>query len=171
MDARAPNPGKNGAIMPECDDDMDLPAADSAGEIIESIHAFRRLVRALQHRAVREGPHHDLTPMEGQVLRFLGRHPGAAQSELVTHSVRDKGQMARLISGLRDRGLVEARVDESDRRVHRLYLTSEGAEIDASVQRRRMALARIAASGLDEAERRQLIDLLGRLRVGLEAGD
>jgi DNA-binding MarR family transcriptional regulator len=144
--------------------------ANTAEEIIESIHAFRRLFRALQHRALREGPHHDLTPMEGRVLRFLGRQPGATQSELVAHSVRDKGQVARLISALRDRGLLEARVDETDRRVHRLYLTREGEEIDASVQRRRLVVAQAAATGLEEGERRQLIDLLDRLRSNLEKG-
>ena len=152
-------------------DDPELRSAESAKDIIESIHAFRRLFRALQHRALRDGPHHDLTPMEGRVLRFLGQHSGATQSELVSHSVRDKGQMARLISGLRDRGLVETRVDDTDRRVHRLYLTPEGMDIDASVQRRRMVVARLAATDLDEAERQTLLDLLGRMRANLEKGD
>lgn len=157
--------------MISSDDETDRSAAGSAAEIIESIHAFRRLFRAMQHRALRDGPHHDLTPMEGRVLRFLGRHSGATQSELVVHSVRDKGQMARLISALRDRALVETRVDESDRRVHRLYLTPEGMEIDASVQRRRLVVARLAADGLDETERQTLLDLLGRLRANLEKGE
>ena len=157
--------------MTETSKDIAARPADSAVEIIESIHAFRRLFRALQHRALRDGPHPDLTPMESRVLRFLGRQSGATQSELVTHSVRDKGQMARLISALRDRGLVETRVDSSDRRVHRLYLTPEGVEIDDSAQRRRRVIARLAATGLDEAERQTLLDLLGRMRVNLEKGD
>ena len=150
---------------------LDPAPVEPADEIVESIHAFRRVFRALQHRAIRDGAHHDLTPMEGRVLRFLGRHPGATQSELVIHSVRDKGQMARLISALRDRALVETRVDAADRRVHRLYLTPEGRGIDASVQRRRSALARIAVTGMAEDEQRQLVQLVDRLRVNLEAGD
>lgn len=144
---------------------------EPADEVIESIHAFRRLFRAQQHRTIRHGPHHDLTPMEGRVLRYFGHNPGATQSEFVAHSVRDKGQMARLISALRNRGLIETRVDASDRRVHRLYLTDEGKELHAAVQRRRIAVARIAVGGLDDDERRILVELLRRMKANLEAAE
>ncbi len=157
--------------MTDSADDLAPGPVEPADEILESIHAFRRLFRALQHRAIRGGPHHELTPMESRVLRFLGRHPGATQSELVNHSVRDKGQMARLISALRDRNLVETRVDDADRRVHRLYLTPEGKDIDASVQCRRRALARVAVKGMTLGDQQALVELVDRLRANLEASE
>lgn len=144
-----------------------LPGA-AADEIVEFVHVLRHLYRAQQYRTLGDGPH-QLTHMESKVLSFFGRHPGATQSELVTDSARDKGQVARLIGGLRDRGLLEARVDTADRRIQRLYLTNEGSGIQASAQRQRLRVARLAVAGLSDDERRLLVELLSRVRSNLEA--
>ena len=77
-------------------DNVNHLPADVADEVVESIHAVMHLYRARQYRTLREGPS-DLTHLEGKVLGFFGRHPGATQSDLVAHSARDKGQLARLI--------------------------------------------------------------------------
>jgi DNA-binding MarR family transcriptional regulator len=143
---------------------------EAADEIAEAVHALRHLYRAHHQRALRDGPH-DLAQMEGRVVSFVGRHPGATQSELVAHLARDKAQVARLIGALKDRGLLEARVDEADRRNQRLHLTDAGRSIQASVQRQRLRVARLAVAGLDDDERRLLVDLLGRVRSNLEAAD
>jgi DNA-binding MarR family transcriptional regulator len=141
---------------------------EAADEIGEAVHAIRHLYRAHHYRVLRNGPH-ELAHMEGRVLSFFGRNPGATQSELVAHAARDKGQMARLIVALKGSGLLEARVDEADRRIQRLYLTPAGRSIQASVQRQRLRVARLAVTGLNDDERRQLIELLRRVRSNLEA--
>jgi DNA-binding MarR family transcriptional regulator len=113
-----------------------------------------------------------VTHMESKVLGFFGRHPGATQSELAAHSGRDKGQLARLVSGLRERGLLEAQVDESDRRSVRLRLTDAGEQAAEALRRQARRLAGVAVKGLSEEERRQLSGLLERVRANLEgAGD
>ncbi|MDB5669755.1 MAG: MarR family transcriptional regulator [Alphaproteobacteria bacterium] len=141
---------------------------EAADEIADRIHMLRHLYRAEHHRALRDGPH-DLAQMEGKVLSFVGRNPGTTQSALVALTARDKGQVARLIGALRDRGLLEARVDEADRRSQLLYLTAEGRGIQARVQRQRLRVARLAVEGLDEDERRLLVALLRRVQSNLEA--
>jgi DNA-binding MarR family transcriptional regulator len=143
--------------------------ADGAGDdLLEAIHAVMHLVRSQQYRALRDGPG-ELTHMDGKVLGFFERHPGATQSELAAHSGRDKGQLARLIGGLKARGLLDARPDEADRRSVHLTLTAAGRSVQQTLQRRWRRLADLAVAGLGEAERRELLALLERVRANLAA--
>lgn len=148
--------------------DMVNQSSGPAEEIFESIHAIMHLYRSRQYRALREGVH-EVTHMENKVLHFFGHHPGATQSELAAHSGRDKAQLTRLIRGLRDKGLLEARVDEEDRRSTRLQLTPEGKALHKNMHAQGVQLAGIAAAGLSEQECQQLVSLLARVRVNLES--
>jgi len=108
--------------------------------------------------------------MEIKVLRFFGRHPGATQSDLVAHSGRDKAQVARLIKGLRDAGMLDATADEADRRSTRLTLSGAGQAVCEELHRQSGALGKTALAGLDGAEQARLMALLARVRANLEAG-
>lgn len=139
-----------------------------AVEVLERVHAIMHLFRSAQQRSLRAGPH-DLAHMEIKVLGFFARHPGATQSDLAAHSGRDKAQLARLVRGLRDRGLLEAVADETDKRSTRLSLSNEGKAMYAALHRHDGALAEVALDGLSPEERATLLDLLGRVRANLEA--
>jgi len=139
-----------------------------ADDVLEQVHQLMHLVRSQQYRTLREAPG-AVTHMESKVLGFFARHPGATLSELVAHSGRDKGQLARLVSGLRERGLLEGTVDEGDRRNLRLQLTQAGVEADQALRRQRRRLSAVAVKGLDDEERRQLSALLERVRANVEA--
>lgn len=140
----------------------------ASGDVLEAVHSLMHLYRGLQFRAGRDAPQ-ALTHMESKVLGFFARHPGATQSELAAHAGRDKGQLARLVAGLRERGLLEAHADEADRRSVRLQLTAEGQAADQARRRRGKRLSAAAVQGLSEAEQRQLLALLARVRANLEA--
>jgi DNA-binding MarR family transcriptional regulator len=135
-------------------------------DIVEAIQGLRRLLRAGERRVFGEA--RELTHMEGRALMHVGRRPGATQRELAAQWSRDKAQVARLVANLKDRGLVELRIDETDRRLQRLHLTPEGLELYGRARRERARLARRAISGLADDERRQLFDLLSRVRTNLE---
>lgn len=136
-------------------------------DVLEAVHAVMHRVRSLQHQGLRDGEH-ELAPMEARVLGFFARHPGGTQRDLAEHSGRDKGQLARLVNGLRERGLLDARPDPADRRVTRLHLTDHARQLHLAVQRQRRRLAERAAAGLNEAERQQLQALLARLLHNLD---
>ena len=138
-------------------------------EVLERVHAIMHLYRSAQQRGLRAGPH-DLAHMEIKVLGFFARRPGATQSDLAAHSGRDKAQLARLIRGLRDRGLLEAVADETDKRSTRLSLSSAGKAMFAALHRHDGALAEAALAGIADADRATLLDLLERVRANLEAG-
>lgn len=136
-------------------------------DVLELVHRVMHEYRTLQYRSLRDGPH-DITHMEGKVLGFFGHHPGATQRDLVQHSGRDKAQLARLIKGLRDRGLLEAEVDENDRRNVRLSLSADGQALQRGLRQQARRLATKAVAGLDAAETEQLKTLLQRVRVNLQ---
>jgi DNA-binding MarR family transcriptional regulator len=138
-------------------------------EVLERVHDIMHLYRSAQQRSLRAGPH-DLAHMEIKVLGFFARRPGATQSDLAAHSGRDKAQLARLVRGLRDRGLLEAVADEADKRSTRLSLSEEGKAMFAALHVHDGALAEAALAGIPEAERATLLDLLARVHANLEAG-
>ncbi len=149
-------------------DSVNQNAGQAAHDVVESIHAVMHLFRAQQYRALRDGPH-GVTHMESKVLGFFSRQIGATLSDLVGHSGRDKGQLARLISGLRNKGLLEAKADEGDRRNLRLYLTADGTAIHQALHRQRRRLSSLAVEGLSPGERQQLLEFLEKVRANLES--
>jgi DNA-binding MarR family transcriptional regulator len=151
------------AAKPPAAGGVDAPPGD---EVLELVHTVMHALRSQQYQAMRDDL--SLTHMESKVLGFFGRQPGATQSDLVHHSGRDKAQLARLIKGLRERGLLTAQADAADRRNLRLSLTDEGEGVLRQLQQRVRKVNAQAVQGLGAAERAQLRNLLQRLRDNLE---
>lgn len=137
-------------------------------DVFESIHTIMHLFRSEQYRVLRDGPH-ELTHMEGKLLGFFERNPGATLRDLTGHTRQDKGQLARLIKSLREYGLLEGRDDEGDRRSVRLHLTTEGLAIHQKLRQQVGRLSEIAIKGLSSSERTQLVTLLHQVRGNLES--
>ena len=140
-----------------------------ADDMFEALHDVLHLYKARRQQAIAASGQ-PLSHMEAKVIAFFGRRPGATLSDLVAHSGRDKSQLARLIAGLRERGLIEAREDEGDRRNIRLQLTPQGAAIHAELRQALRKVAREVAGGLSEAQRAQLLELLGKVGERLAGG-
>lgn len=137
-------------------------------DVFESIHTIMHLFRSEQYRVLRDGPH-EVTHMEGKLLGFFERNPGATLRDLTGHTRQDKGQLARLIKSLREHGLLEGREDEGDRRSVRLHVTKEGQAIHRALRQQVGRLSEIAIKGLNASERRQLVTLLHQVRENLES--
>lgn len=135
-------------------------------DVLELIHTVMHQYRARQYRFLRDGPS-DITHMEGKVLGFFDRHPGGTQSDLAQHSGRDKAQLARLIKGLRDKGLLDAEADEADRRQVRLRLSDAGEQVQRELRRQARQVSAHALTGLSAAEQQQLMALLKRVQANL----
>lgn len=136
-------------------------------DVLELIHAVMHQYRARQYRVLKDGPH-EITHMDGKVLAFFASHPGATQSDLAQHSGRDKAQLARLIKGLREQGLLDAASDEVDRRQVRLRLSEAGTEVHQALRRQARQLSATAVEGLSASEQQQLMVLLQRVQANLD---
>ena len=155
--------------MRKTNDNVNHSPRNNEDEVLDLIHTVMHQYRSMQYQALRDGPH-DITHMEGKVLGFFGHHPGATQSDLAKHSGRDKAQLARLIKGLRDRGLLDAVADESDKRNVRLTLTSDGQSVLTVLRQQAKRLNTLALQEMDSHEQEQLQQLLQRVKVNLDAG-
>jgi DNA-binding MarR family transcriptional regulator len=144
------------------------PAGDR--DVLELVHAVMHLFRSQQFQALRDGPH-GVTHMDSKVMGFFARHPGSTQSALAQHSGRDKAQVARLVAGLRERGLLAAEADEGDRRNVRLSLTAEGLAVQRSLQQQARRLSARAVAGFDAGEKARLQALLQRVKENLDLPD
>lgn len=137
------------------------------GEVIQEVG---RLARAVQ-RALRDPvvlAEVGLTGVQARALAFVARHPGGRQQAFVEGTGRDKGQVARVFKELVRRGLIERRPDPTDRRASTLHLSAEGASVAESLLAHRHRVANALEGELTAGERRQLLDLLARVRAGLE---
>ena len=139
-------------------------------QVFDAIHSIMHLFRARQLRGLRDTPH-ELTHMEYKALGYFARHPGATQGDLVSHSGRDKAQLARLLKGLRDSGLLEATADDSDRRITRLRLSPQGRQVFDSLHEHGVRTVGMAVAGMSADQLTQLQALLQQIRDNLEADD
>ncbi|MDQ8023395.1 MAG: MarR family winged helix-turn-helix transcriptional regulator [Moraxellaceae bacterium] len=138
-------------------------AVEQDEALLEHLHALMHLFKA-QARDALAADGSGLGPMEARALGFIARHPGSTQQDLVEHSGRDKAQIARLVGQLGERGLIERRADESDRRCQRLQLTPAGQALQRRQRQKRRQLLERMLTGFDEHERQALGDLLARMR-------
>ncbi|HVR51951.1 MAG TPA: MarR family winged helix-turn-helix transcriptional regulator [Pseudorhodoferax sp.] len=135
-------------------------------EVLELVHQVMHQFRSQLFQSLRQGAY-ELTHMESKVLGFYARHPGATQRDLVEHTGRDKAQLARLIKGLRERGLLQGEADTVDRRNVRLQPTAEGLAIQHALREQAKALEAQAVVGMAQEERAQLLALLRRVQDNL----
>ncbi|MYM24260.1 MarR family transcriptional regulator [Duganella sp. FT135W] len=137
-------------------------------QVFDAIHSIMHLYRARQLRGLRDNPH-ELTHMEYKALGFFSRHPGATQGDLVTHSGRDKAQLARLLKGLRDKELLDAVADDNDRRITRLTLSAQGRKAFDGLHALGVQASGAAVTGMSAEQLTQLQVLLLQIRQNLEA--
>ncbi len=68
-----------------------------------------------------------------RALYFIARKPGMTVSDLLALLAITKQSLGRVLNELADRGLVETRPGERDRRQRLLSLTAEGTALEASL--------------------------------------
>jgi len=142
-----------------------------AEEVFELMHELMHLYRGQRSRGAPATPH-GITHMEMKTLGYFKHHPGATASDLAAHTGRDKSQLARLIAGLRERGLLEVQVSETDRRNLHLHCTDTALQALRAMRQQSRKLATAGMQDLSVAEREELQRLLTKLRdrlQGLEA--
>jgi DNA-binding MarR family transcriptional regulator len=137
-------------------------------EILSLVNAIERRTTARMQRLLREAGL-GLAAMEARTLRFIARHPGCTQSDIVRASGRDKAQIARIIKILRAREFV-GHPAGGGRRAQPLALTAAGTAVHLRAESLRADTARELVAGLDSSERAQLETLLGGL-APLESPD
>lgn len=152
-------------IMPDSVDKVNQSAP------FDQLHRLvHRIKRLMQQATVAAGAAEGLAlvPMEARALGFFARQPGATAQDLVDHAGRDKAQVARLVKGLVERGLLAAAPDPADRRRQTLTLTAAGQRFERRMAAERRRIERAALAELSAAEVAQLERSLAAMLQALD---
>jgi len=104
-----------------------------------------------------------LTPPHVGLLWAITSNPGRSQQALADEFGMPPSRMVAFIDELEEKGLVERRRHERDRRVHSLYLTKGGEKTMRLLADVGRAAEEALVGSLGDAERRQLSELLRRV--------
>jgi len=97
------------------------------------------------------------------VLAHLGREPGLDQNSIATRMGVERARVSQLADELETMGLIERRVNGSDRRARILRLTPRGEAVRARLQPVARAAQMRVIAPLSPPERELLLDLLIRV--------
>ena len=95
---------------------------DALGFVINRAAIIMR--KRLNHISNKEGV--DITPEEFAILGRLWEEDGLLQTVLTDKTLKDKTTVTRLLERLIKKSLIKKKVDETDRRNFRIYLTKKG---------------------------------------------
>ena len=98
-----------------------------------------------------------------RILYFVDRSPGLSVGELLTVLAVTKQAVHRPIKDLEERGLLRIEKDAGDRRVRRLTVTEEGAELENRLTAAQMTLLEKAFDGLGEDAEAHWHEIMRRL--------
>ena len=100
------------------------------GPALDFLERTWRVNHALQRVSNRMAREFGMTGPQRLVIRCIGQYPGLPASQLATILHLDRGTISVALNRLKQRGLIERRVDPSDRRRVTLDLTAAGHEFD-----------------------------------------
>jgi len=108
----------------------------------------------------------ELTPLQMAAIAYLNREdgePGLDQNALAARLGVDRSHVTLLVEELAARGLIERRLNEADRRVRLLHLTSKGEKLFAQVLPANVAASKRILEPLAPHERKLFVDMLLRV--------
>lgn len=117
-------------------------------EMLVELYDVARLMRTRFDRWART---YGMTRAQGVILARLSRMPGMTQNEMASVCEVEPITVGRLVDRLEARGLLERRLDPSDRRIRRLHLLPAAEPILKEIQRYKDDLLGELTTGLDPA--------------------
>jgi MarR family transcriptional regulator, transcriptional regulator for hemolysin len=128
------------------------------------LHDVARLLRKRFEQRSRD---YGLTRSQWQVLAYLATNEGIHQGALADLLEIEPITLVRLLDRMEERGLVERRRHPSDRRLRLLHLTEAAHPLLKTLWETGQATREEALSGVSEADRERLVEILSRMKSNL----
>ena len=125
--------------------------------------ASRLVRRDFDRRARKIG----LTRAQWQVLSHVFFDEGIRQGALADRLEIEPITLVRLVDRLEKAGLLERRLDPSDRRVRTLHLTPAAVPLMKRIRALALETREVALAGVSARDRTMLIEILARIRANL----
>lgn len=148
---------------------VDAPSTPELVAFAEAMDAFLRAARRARGRLNRTTSVPELSPSQFHLLEPLLRSPEAlCVGELADAAGVTPPSATRMLDGLQDRGLVTRVRTSDDRRLVRVQITPEGAELVARKYGAMRATREAVFNQLSPAERQTAARVLQRLTSAIE---
>lgn len=106
----------------------------------------------------------DLTTFEGDIIGFLSNNPDMdTANHIVEYRMLPKANVSRAVDGLHQRGWIDLKRDEVDRRKIHLSLTESAQPAAQAILKTQRAFANHLTGNFTPEEKDQLADLLHRI--------
>ena len=131
-----------------------------------NFHIIRVLNRFMKGFTQRMGKHirdHGLTESQFVVMEMLYSKGTLTVSEIIERTLGTDGNIGLVINNLMKQGWVDKQVDSRDRRVRRITLTDEGAEIIGHYFPKHEAFLNEVFANVPQVDKEELIQLLKRI--------
>ncbi len=131
-----------------------------------------RLAQAAKAQRARSGVHLSrigLHPGQEAVLKVLSEADGRTMSQLALALAVQPPTVTKMVTRLSAQGLLRREISAADGRLARVFLTDEGRERIAAVDKACKRLEREALAGLDDKDRKKLRKLLRQIEKNLSA--
>ena len=145
-----------------------IASAEESARLSPAAEAWilmHRIHWAEKPRFMAIGQEFDLAPQQGMALRIL--HEPRPMGDLAKFLSCDNSNVTGIVDRLEERGLVERRPADYDRRVKLIVLTEEGQRVRHEIERRITEPPKVIAD-LPRADQEKLRDILRR---AVAAGD
>jgi DNA-binding MarR family transcriptional regulator len=133
-------------------------------ELLVELYDVARMMRTRFDRWART---YGMTRAQGVILARLSRQPGMTQNEMAAVCEVEPITVGRLVDRLEARGLLERRLDPSDRRIRRLHLLPAAKPILMAIQRYKDDLHADLTEGLDDATVKNVTEALLHMKARL----
>jgi DNA-binding MarR family transcriptional regulator len=133
-------------------------------ELLVELYDVARLMRTRFDRWARA---YGMTRAQGVILARLSRQPGMTQNEMAGLCEVEPITVGRLVDRLEARGLLERRLDPSDRRIRRLHLLPAAEPILKEIQSYKAELFREVTQDLDEDTVERVSNALLKMKTRL----
>jgi DNA-binding MarR family transcriptional regulator len=100
-------------------------------------------------------------PYHAGIFRILAQNPGISQQDLANALSMHASRLVGVLDELQQRGLVERRPSERDRRLYALHLTADGESALRRIGEAAREHNQALMAGLSEDQQKQLAEMLG----------
>lgn len=106
----------------------------------------------------------NLAPEQTFIMMLLWKKDGLTQNEIGERLGKDKTNITRMISNLENKGFIRKITCTDDRRCFKIYLTTEGSQLEPEVCEIMKETGRDLMDGISEEERATLHRLLAKIK-------
>lgn len=110
-----------------------------------------------------------LTIGQPKILDYLKEHDGSNQKEIAKACFLEAGSLTTILNKMEEKGLIERRTLNGNRRSFHIYLTEEGKEKQQLVERAFAEIEKKALAGIQEEELEQFMSVYHRIYANLSS--